>query len=554
MRRPRRDHGGSEVALMAVITKAMGAFLVLVVIMLPHYVYAPASTENARRANEQIQQAREAAQQIADKLKAGRLTDAELDDLLRQIEQLQTSLTAANNEIAALKRSLDQAHSEIERQKKTIETQTQRIAELDAELRRLTEEVERLRAAKTDKGALVATLTWQDCPGADFEIFIETDATADGKPFAGVNRQNQTSYWIDGHSYSGMSTFASWRSGSITSIRPGTSVPERLLFWVKLRNPLPFGDKDDRSCNVFGNLMSTKASRAAANRIKVGDQAPIALLMQVAKDARGETLTPEAPSAALLEARLSALASSPCSGLLCFAGTPTGSQVREDELKAAFVTYATDTFEISRDAAIELFSLVAERALSVGETYQWLGAFPKKGVKEGAKDDGWLAPFLRQLDNIGAPGRVRAELSRMLTNGEASPLYVAESLTGLTGREQLDAKFAARLIRRSSQALGKAVREDVITGADRAALEGLWFLELSVRAGGHGSGGVAAKPLAADGVEAALARTTLPEQLRDIIRHIALSGFVSRPLSDWEATLARFEKKPRTEPGKSPPP
>ena len=35
MKRPRREVGGGEVALMAVITKAMGAFLVLVVIMLP---------------------------------------------------------------------------------------------------------------------------------------------------------------------------------------------------------------------------------------------------------------------------------------------------------------------------------------------------------------------------------------------------------------------------------------------------------------------------------------------------------------------------------------
>lgn len=554
MRRPRRDVGGSEVALMAVITKAMGAFLVLVVIMLPHYVFAPASTENAKRANEQIEQALQNAKSIADKLKAGRLTDAEIDDLLQRIERLQASLTAANNEIAALKRSLDQAHSEIERQKTTIETQSQRIAELEAEVKRLTAEIERLRKVEPDKGAIVATLTWQDCPGADFEIFIETDATVDGKPFASVSRDNQNAYWVDGHAYSGMNAFAWWRSGSITSIRPGTSVPERLLFWVKLRNALPFGDKDDRSCNVFGTLMSSKASKAATNRIKVSDKDPVVLLMQVAKDATGENLTPEAPSAALLEARLGALASSSCSGLLCFAGTQAGSTISDDELKAAFLTYATDTFEISRAAADELFSLAATRAMSVGETYQWLGAFPKKGIKEGVKDDGWLPPFLRQLDNIAAPGRVRAELSQLLTNGEANPLHVAESLTGLTGREQRDAKFASRLMRRSTQALGIAVREKSITGADRAALELLWLTELSTRIGGHGGGAAGAKPPAADGIEAALARTTLPEYLRDIIRHIALSGFVARPLADWEAVLARFDKQPQVEQGKRPPP
>lgn len=554
MRRPRREAGGSEVALMAVITKAMGAFLVLVVIMLPHYVYAPTSIENAKRANEQIEQARETARQIADRLKQGRLTDAEIDELLRRIEQMQTSLAAAHNEIAALKRSLDQAHSEIERQKKTIEAQAERVASLDAEVKRLTEELSSLRKIKPDFGALVASVTWRDCPGADFEIFIESDGISaiDGKPTAAVNRDNQTGYW-EGEQRFSTNSYASWRAGSVTAIRPGIPAEERLLFWVKLRNALPFGGAEDRSCQLFGKLMPTNHALSAVNRTRISDKSPIVLMMQVAKTRDGQ-ITPQAPAVEMVAARFASLKSSPCNGLLCFAERAAGETIDATEVKAAFLKYASDNYEISDSSAEELFTLAAEGAMSVSEMYQWLGAFPKKKNKEGVTDDAVVSAAVRQLDNLAAPSRVRAELTHLLQRREAHPVYIAESLTGLTGREQKDAKFATRLLRRAHHALGKAVRDNTITGSDRAALEILWLTDLNMQAALNSPAATAAKPQFFDRIETTLARTTLPEPLQDVVRHIALSGFVSSPPGVWEAALARFVKQAPTGEGRRPPP
>src|SRR4029077_924893 len=74
VKRPRREGGGGEVALMAVITKAMGAFLVLVVIMLPDYVYVVQNGKQGASAQQALADASQEAKQLEQALNAADVT------------------------------------------------------------------------------------------------------------------------------------------------------------------------------------------------------------------------------------------------------------------------------------------------------------------------------------------------------------------------------------------------------------------------------------------------------------------------------------------------
>ena len=94
MKRPRRSDpsAGSEIAMMAVITKAMGAFLVLVVLLMPYYVVninIEGLTKNVQEKMDKVQnQSSETLKNVKEALQRagkGRLTDREIDELQAQI-------------------------------------------------------------------------------------------------------------------------------------------------------------------------------------------------------------------------------------------------------------------------------------------------------------------------------------------------------------------------------------------------------------------------------------------------------------------------------------
>ncbi|WP_294533870.1 hypothetical protein [uncultured Rhodoblastus sp.] len=157
MRRRHRETSGGEVAMMAVITKAMGAFLVLMIMLLPYYTGDTQSQQTVDDTGRRIDEAKAGLDGAVDRLKKGRLTDAEIDDILNRLQQAHDELTEAQGLIRQLRIKVDQAASQINRleqqnaallaQVTALQTQA---AQLQAEIEKLKQEIARLRAIDTE--------------------------------------------------------------------------------------------------------------------------------------------------------------------------------------------------------------------------------------------------------------------------------------------------------------------------------------------------------------------------------------------------------------------
>lgn len=115
MKRPRREGGGGEVALMAVITKAMGAFLVLVVIMLPDYIYVVQHGTQGSGAQQILDAASQQVQQLEQALNGAAGPPKDLTAMRKVLQDLEQKLGALKDEVVSLSRKLGQADAEIAR-------------------------------------------------------------------------------------------------------------------------------------------------------------------------------------------------------------------------------------------------------------------------------------------------------------------------------------------------------------------------------------------------------------------------------------------------------
>ena len=115
MKRPRREGGGGEVALMAVITKAMGAFLVLVVIMLPDYVYVVVHGKSDATAQRLLDDAAHKAKQLEKALAGGSAAEKNVPAMRQAMQDVDKNLAALKDEITSLNHKLGQADAEIQR-------------------------------------------------------------------------------------------------------------------------------------------------------------------------------------------------------------------------------------------------------------------------------------------------------------------------------------------------------------------------------------------------------------------------------------------------------
>jgi archaellum component FlaC len=115
MKRSRREGGGGEVALMAVITKAMGAFLVLVVIMLPDYVYVVSHGRSDSAAQQMLDAAAREAKQLELALAGGAATARDFPAMRQTMRDVDQKLAALKDEVASLSHKLGQADAEIRR-------------------------------------------------------------------------------------------------------------------------------------------------------------------------------------------------------------------------------------------------------------------------------------------------------------------------------------------------------------------------------------------------------------------------------------------------------
>lgn len=143
---------------MAVVTKAMGAFLILMIFGFKYYVADMEGAREAEELTERLAETREAMARATDRARRGEYTEEEMNAVLAALIEAEEALAAAEALVAQLRARLDQALSAIRR----LEEENARLAEenraLGAENERLTEENARLAEAVAALAAEVEAL------------------------------------------------------------------------------------------------------------------------------------------------------------------------------------------------------------------------------------------------------------------------------------------------------------------------------------------------------------------------------------------------------------
>lgn len=158
MHRPSRQIEVFDISLMAVVTKAMGAFLVLFVMLLPYYSSDPQVDTTADAAREQLANMRKEMENLARQVGANPADTGALEAAIRRMRE---ALGEADQKIDQLSKEANALSSQLRRAREELEnTQTQlasaealskRVQVAEAEM-----EVTANQALQAQRAALVA--------------------------------------------------------------------------------------------------------------------------------------------------------------------------------------------------------------------------------------------------------------------------------------------------------------------------------------------------------------------------------------------------------------
>jgi predicted nucleic acid-binding Zn-ribbon protein len=164
MRRPHRSIETFDISLMAVVTKAMGAFLVLMLLLMPYYSSSPLGKDEAEDLARKVQDAdakiKGVLNRLGDKELGKDLVSARVElgsgqqligQLKRYVDQLSAQVTRLEQKIVTLTAELDQL-------KKDKSTLSARVAELEKENAALKAENEKLKAEVESLNKRIAEL------------------------------------------------------------------------------------------------------------------------------------------------------------------------------------------------------------------------------------------------------------------------------------------------------------------------------------------------------------------------------------------------------------
>lgn len=180
--RPRRQVEVFDIAIVAVVTKALGAFIVLVIMLLPYYRSDPANAPAVQAVRDHLRDARLAIEMVQQALNEKAPDPAALSGL---VERSRQSLDEAQGFVQALRNSLDQASAQIGRLEAREADLEQQIAKLQAELSQASAQVGRLQA---ERGFLEQSNSSLKAENADLRANDQKLKTANGD----LQRRNRT--------------------------------------------------------------------------------------------------------------------------------------------------------------------------------------------------------------------------------------------------------------------------------------------------------------------------------------------------------------------------
>jgi len=140
MKRPHRSIETFDISLMAVVTKAMGAFLVLMLLLMPYYRSGPIGQKEADDLAKKTDEVRNSLSVILE-----RLTNASVEDLRALLEEMRAQLEEARKLIAKLKHLIDQLNAQVARLEEENTAFKTEIAGLKEEKAALTDRVAELQ-------------------------------------------------------------------------------------------------------------------------------------------------------------------------------------------------------------------------------------------------------------------------------------------------------------------------------------------------------------------------------------------------------------------------
>lgn len=112
MRRPNRSIEVFDISLMAVVTKAMGAFLVLMLLLMPYYSSGPIGAETAAELARRLDEAEKKLKSLSEQ--AGQFSD-DPERLRKLLEEARKELEAAQQSLARLERDNDALNAQVKR-------------------------------------------------------------------------------------------------------------------------------------------------------------------------------------------------------------------------------------------------------------------------------------------------------------------------------------------------------------------------------------------------------------------------------------------------------
>jgi hypothetical protein len=157
MRRPNRSIEVLDISLMAVVTKAMGAFLVLMVVFMQYYSSQPLGQQTAQQITQQVEQTQRDLTEVLRKV----IAKATPEDIAKLLEEMRRRLEEAKKLIEQLRRDNDALNAQVQRLEQENAALEQEIAELEKKL-------------STEKFLVTATLLNWDCPNIRFRVGLVT--------------------------------------------------------------------------------------------------------------------------------------------------------------------------------------------------------------------------------------------------------------------------------------------------------------------------------------------------------------------------------------------
>ncbi len=231
MQRRNREINIFSLSMMDVISGAMGAFLIILIVLARYYEGSPENSESVAKLQRELKKAQEKIEQV-EKMFREAGSDVDVERVLRELSEAKRAIEDANRRMADLRDRLDQATAMKNRYQKENEKLSKRNNRLEWRTPYLID-------------------VWFECTGIDVNLYLYTQVKGEGgnaQPYFDPNIK-QTDFW-SGDEY------VDDPSGPGSDIWMIRDVPGGNSY--KLYYYLPGADANTKDCKVGGGIFGAK--------------------------------------------------------------------------------------------------------------------------------------------------------------------------------------------------------------------------------------------------------------------------------------------------------